>query len=269
MVSAPDYPNQYKVSVIAGEYWLVKYSEYLFAYIDLLDNEHPEELTLWEVFERLCQAADYIPDFNRDGNFNIYERATGTTTVRDFTNLDGHTMIKDIWPSLGDNQIFNQADVIPYVKEFEQPSVDCQIKSDSLFNLTTNDILCRWSKLQPIHIILLAKGTHDSSLPEFKYKSYFSQITTSLSADTRIGATEIPVNMIPSSITNDVTTSTRGAAVADGGNGGDETAAAAGDYKKTTDGTYTVRVTTGGAFEDPIAGTPHHKHVPARVEAIG
>lgn len=27
--------------------------------------------------------------------------------------------------------------------------------------------------------------------------------------------------------------------------------------------------TTGGAFEDPIAGTPHHKHVPARVEAIG
>ena len=25
---------------------------------------------------------------------------------------------------------------------------------------------------------------------------------------------------------------------------------------------------TGGPFEDPIVGTPYHKHVPARVEAV-
>ena len=187
-ISGTTFDNDFHTTFKAGEYWLWKYSKFIFPYRPLYDFN---DLDGWQVIEKFAQYTDYITNYDRAGLFYFRQRPAAGTASESYRNDEGYRMIDSVnVPDLYAD-LYNVCVITPYETQVDKIETDISAVegSDWLASGLDDSIEVSTATLDPYYIVLIA-----TSASGFKWKSYYAQIETTLNTAATAGATALTVN---------------------------------------------------------------------------
>jgi hypothetical protein len=134
-VSAPDWPPETQSVAPSGKYSLWKYDTTRTGRVELADFS---SLTVWQALELLAWMADYVMGYEVDGNFFFVPRPALNTPDFIFANdrwITGSP--ENVWTqriyaiekSFGWDEIYNTAEITPYLVKFQSPAGEILLKT--------------------------------------------------------------------------------------------------------------------------------------------